>query len=182
MVVSGWISLAFSWFNSSTALRKFCMVDLTTWHVPDIDVNQLVSLREAQHAYRLSDEVVPEKNHSSTLYPCKIYFSPQRKKNSETTSLPARGSGNVCVHSTLSEPHLWDYSRYVIFRCFDWVPYIVQCFVLIWNLLLQKGLGRGRYFPITAIQRFDAAVSFTYLFIRLLTLIKEITLNLDDKS
>lgn len=56
------LSVVFSLFNYSTLLQKLCMVYLTTLLVsPDIDVNQLVSLREAQLAYRLSDEVVPKK-------------------------------------------------------------------------------------------------------------------------
>jgi len=32
----------------------------------------------------------------------------------ETSSLPSRGSGKVCVHSTLPRPHLWDFTGYVV--------------------------------------------------------------------
>uniref|UniRef100_A0A0V0HMZ1 Putative ovule protein n=1 Tax=Solanum chacoense TaxID=4108 RepID=A0A0V0HMZ1_SOLCH len=32
----------------------------------------------------------------------------------ETISLPSRGSGKVCVHSTLPRPLLWDFTGYVV--------------------------------------------------------------------
>lgn len=35
--------------------------------------------------------------------------------------------------------------------------------VIIYNIL-QKQLKGGRYFPLTAVQRFDAAVSISFLF------------------
>lgn len=32
----------------------------------------------------------------------------------ETSSLPPRGRGKVCVHFILPRPHLWNYTRYVV--------------------------------------------------------------------
>lgn len=57
------------------------MVNLITLPVPDIDVNQLISLREAQLAYRLSDEVVPKKIIIILLHiPVEIPFSPRKRR------------------------------------------------------------------------------------------------------
>lgn len=36
----------------------------------------------------------------------------------ETTFLPLRGKGNVCVHSSVSKTPLVDYTGYVIISCF----------------------------------------------------------------
>uniref|UniRef100_A0A0V0GKW7 Putative ovule protein n=1 Tax=Solanum chacoense TaxID=4108 RepID=A0A0V0GKW7_SOLCH len=35
-------------------------------------------------------------------------------EDSETTSLSPRGSGKVCIHSTLPTPHLRDFTGYIV--------------------------------------------------------------------